>query len=68
MAPHGIYPAAGDDNWVAIACRDDATGGRSGRSSVPTGRSTESRRATLRGRVEARTRSTGSLASWTALA
>ena len=23
-APHGIYPAAGDDNWVAIACRDDA--------------------------------------------
>lgn len=24
MAPHGIYPAAGDDEWVAIACRDDA--------------------------------------------
>jgi crotonobetainyl-CoA:carnitine CoA-transferase CaiB-like acyl-CoA transferase len=23
MAPHGIYPAAGDDDWVAIACRDD---------------------------------------------
>ena len=23
MAPHGIYPAAGDDAWVAIACRDD---------------------------------------------
>ena len=23
-APHGIYPAEGDDNWVAIACRDDA--------------------------------------------
>ena len=22
-APHGIYPAAGDDRWVAIACRDD---------------------------------------------
>ena len=21
--PHGIYPADGDDNWVAIACRDD---------------------------------------------
>ena len=21
--PHGIYPAEGDDNWVAIACRDD---------------------------------------------
>lgn len=23
MAPHGIYPAAGVDRWVAIACRDD---------------------------------------------
>ncbi len=24
MAPHGIYPCEGDDDWVAIACRDDA--------------------------------------------
>lgn len=24
MAPHGIYPADGDDEWIAIACRDDA--------------------------------------------
>ncbi len=24
MAPHGVYPARGDDRWVAIACRDDA--------------------------------------------
>jgi crotonobetainyl-CoA:carnitine CoA-transferase CaiB-like acyl-CoA transferase len=23
-APHGVYRAAGDDRWVAIACRDDA--------------------------------------------
>lgn len=23
MAPHGIYPSAGEDNWIAIACRDD---------------------------------------------
>ena len=23
MAPHGIYPAAEDDSWVAIACRHD---------------------------------------------
>lgn len=23
MAPHGIYPCAGDDRWIAIACRDD---------------------------------------------
>jgi benzylsuccinate CoA-transferase BbsF subunit len=24
MAPHGIYACLGGDNWVAIACRDDA--------------------------------------------
>lgn len=24
MAPHGIYPALGDDEWVAIACRNES--------------------------------------------
>jgi benzylsuccinate CoA-transferase BbsF subunit len=24
LAPHGVYAAAGDDRWVAIACRSDA--------------------------------------------
>lgn len=24
MAPHGVYPCAGDDRWLAIACEDDA--------------------------------------------
>ena len=24
MAPHGVYPCAGDDEWVSIACPDDA--------------------------------------------
>ena len=23
MAPHGIYPLAGDDHWIAIACRHE---------------------------------------------
>ena len=23
MAPHGVYPSAGEDQWIAIACRDD---------------------------------------------
>ena len=23
-APHGIYPCAGDDNWIALACETDA--------------------------------------------
>ena len=24
MAPHGIYPCSGDDQWLALSCRDDA--------------------------------------------
>ena len=24
MAPHGVYPAQGDDKWVAVAVRDDS--------------------------------------------
>jgi benzylsuccinate CoA-transferase BbsF subunit len=24
MAPHGIYPARGDDRWISVAIRDDA--------------------------------------------
>ena len=23
LAPHGVYPCAGDDRWIAIAARDD---------------------------------------------
>ena len=23
MSPHGLFPAAGEDRWLAIACRDD---------------------------------------------
>ena len=24
MAPHGIYPCRGEDEWIALACQDDA--------------------------------------------
>src|SRR5690606_17606677 len=24
-APHGVYPTAGDDRWIAVACTDDAS-------------------------------------------
>ena len=24
LAPHGVYPCEGDDEWIALACRDDA--------------------------------------------
>ena len=26
LAPHGVYPAAGEDRWVAVACQDDPPG------------------------------------------
>ncbi len=25
MAPHGVYPTAGHDRWIAVACTDDAS-------------------------------------------
>lgn len=28
MAPSGVFPSAGDDRWIAIACEDDAAFGR----------------------------------------
>jgi benzylsuccinate CoA-transferase BbsF subunit len=28
MAPHGVYPCSGEDEWVAIACRDADDWGR----------------------------------------
>jgi benzylsuccinate CoA-transferase BbsF subunit len=28
MAPHGVFPAAGEDRWIAIAVEDDAAWGR----------------------------------------
>jgi benzylsuccinate CoA-transferase BbsF subunit len=64
MAPHGIYPAAGEDNWIAIACRDDrdweALGGV-----VATDWSTDSRWATLTGRIDGQDELDGLLAAWT---
>lgn len=24
LHPHGVFPTAGDDTWIAVACRDDA--------------------------------------------
>lgn len=24
LCPHGVYPAAGEDRWLAVACQDDA--------------------------------------------
>ena len=36
MAPHGIYACAGEDDWVAVSCRDDHDWVRMGEVDRPT--------------------------------
>lgn len=65
MAPHGIYPCAADDSWVAIACRDDrdwaALAAMVGEpwADAPS-------RGTLAGRLAAEDEIDADLAAWTA--
>ena len=64
MAPHGIYPAAGDDNWIAIACRDDRDW-RCLAGVVATDWAREPRWQTLPGRIDAMGELERLLAEWT---
>ncbi len=64
-APHGVYPAAGDDRWVAIACRTDdhwqalcAVMGRSDLARDP-------RFQNLSGRQQERTALDAAISEWT---
>lgn len=50
MAPHGIYPALGDDEWIAIACRSDEDWARL-RAEAGEGWATDRRFATVAGRL-----------------
>jgi crotonobetainyl-CoA:carnitine CoA-transferase CaiB-like acyl-CoA transferase len=64
MAPHGIYPARGDDEWVAIACRDqrdfEALARVSGAAFVR-----DPRFATPRGRLEHEDALDRAMGEWT---
>ena len=65
MAPHGIYPAQGDDEWVAVACRDDADWRHLGDvATEPWVR--ESRFETLDGRIQHEDALDAKVASFTA--
>jgi crotonobetainyl-CoA:carnitine CoA-transferase CaiB-like acyl-CoA transferase len=64
MAPHGIYPAAGDDEWVAIACRSDAEWRALGEV-VAAAWAREERFGTLSQRLAAQDALDASLADWT---
>jgi crotonobetainyl-CoA:carnitine CoA-transferase CaiB-like acyl-CoA transferase len=64
MAPHGIYPAAGEDEWVAIACRSDAEwAALAGVLGEPW--ASEPRFAALAGRLAAQDELDAKLGAWT---
>jgi crotonobetainyl-CoA:carnitine CoA-transferase CaiB-like acyl-CoA transferase len=65
MAPHCVYPARGDDRWVAIACRDDDDWERA-RSVFGAPWADDARWRALRGRLDGQDELDALIASWTA--
>jgi len=64
FAPHGVYPAAGDDQWVAIVCRDDDDWRRLCAAIEDENLSRDSRYASGAGRLEHRDAIDSSIARW----
>jgi benzylsuccinate CoA-transferase BbsF subunit len=64
MAPHGIYPCTGQDEWVAIACRDDADWRKLG-AVIAQPWTTERAFAGVEARVAAETRLDELVGEWT---
>jgi benzylsuccinate CoA-transferase BbsF subunit len=62
--PHNIYPAEGDDNWVAIACRDDDDWKRMAKV-IDEPWATDPRNDTLRERVAVQDALDARIAEWT---
>ncbi|HWL45229.1 MAG TPA: CoA transferase [Ilumatobacter sp.] len=65
-APHGIYPCAGTDRWIAIACFDDAQWAALGAVAGRPAWSAEPAWATLAGRVADQDRLDRAVTGWTA--
>ena len=64
FAPHGVYPAAGDDQWVAIVCRDDDDWRRLCAAMENEILARDSRYASAAGRLEHRDAIDSSIAAW----
>jgi crotonobetainyl-CoA:carnitine CoA-transferase CaiB-like acyl-CoA transferase len=64
MAPHAIYPAVGDDRWVAISCRSD-TEWKALAGVIDAPWAHEPRWETLDGRLAAEPELDERMASWT---
>jgi crotonobetainyl-CoA:carnitine CoA-transferase CaiB-like acyl-CoA transferase len=65
MAPHGVFPAAGVDRWVAIAVRGDSEWQRLCRHAGWTEFAGDPTLATFAGRKSAESRIETALAAWT---
>jgi crotonobetainyl-CoA:carnitine CoA-transferase CaiB-like acyl-CoA transferase len=64
MAPHGIYPAEGEDAWIAIACRDERDW-QAIAALVGEAWSSDPRFATLAGRLAHQDELDGAVGAWT---
>ncbi len=65
MAPHGVYPAAGDDRWVAIAVSDDAGWARLCEAIGRAELTHDARYATLSGRLAHHDEMDAVISAWT---
>ena len=65
MAPHGVYPARGDDDWIAIAVRDDADWVRLCSALERPDLARDDRYATLAGRLALQDELDAAIAAWT---
>ena len=64
MAPHGIFPAQGEDCWIAIACRDD-TDWAALASEIGAAWASEATLTTLNGRLADLDALEASISTWT---
>jgi crotonobetainyl-CoA:carnitine CoA-transferase CaiB-like acyl-CoA transferase len=65
MAPHGVYPCAGDDRWVAIAIDSDSAWQALRRATQDAHWTLDARLATLPGRLAALEAIDDGLRAWT---
>lgn len=66
MAPHGIFPAAGDDDWLSIVVRDDRDWAALASVADDQGWASDPRFATAADRIAYRDKLDGILGQWTA--
>jgi len=65
MAPHGVFPADGDDEWLAVAVRDDADWKRLCHAIERPDLASDARLASLDGRLEHGDEIGAALSLWT---